>query len=426
MNDSSTLAEATKKIREKDQISNTRRSISLHANRTGVFVVGILSLAYLVITALIGDSFPKDIESRLDYWQLLGPTLIIILNALALPSSGRHPFFFFFFSVTSMVVLALALGDRAAAVTPLYWLSIFLLSLRTQGILLYLSASLGAATDILVSVNLQISGQEPLINAVTFVDNAIQPIINVTVSYAFVITIGKIVQTHQKRRRIDTVKIEQLQFQRESDIKRAVAEERARMARELHDVSAHHLTAVIIQGKAAVEVFDTNPREVPPLLSGVVDEGERALRSLRQLVEVLRIDPTASQSPQPSIQSLRTLIDGCERAGLKIQSRTSEGLYKIDSAIQMSCYRIVQESLSNVLRHSPGSNVKIVIENILSVLYICIENETTNMQRSTDGQGLGLVGIRERTELLGGSFKAGMSIEGNWTVQAKIPLREEH
>lgn len=82
--------------------------------------------------------------------------------------------------------------------------------------------------------------------------------------------------------------------------------------------------------------------------------------------------------------------------------------------------------MSNVLRHSPGSNVKIVIENILSVLYICIENETTNMQRSTDGQGLGLVGIRERTELLGGSFKAGMSIEGNWTVQAKIPLREEH
>ncbi|NMM90521.1 hypothetical protein B2J88_40370 [Rhodococcus sp. SRB_17] len=383
----------------------------------------MLSFVYLVVVALAGDAFPKNAEAQPDYRQFLGPALVIGINAAALAKARRHPIFFFAVSVTVMVVLAMVLNDRAVAATPLYWISILILAILGEGRAFFIAAIFGISVDILVTTYLRVDELGLPMSFDNFVKMAIPPSMNILMSYLVFLGLGKVVQNQRRHKFVDGVRIRQLKRERDTAVEKAVANERTRMARELHDVSAHHLTAVIIQGKAAVEIFETAPGEVNDLLFGVVDQGERALRSLRQLVEVLRIGPTGSQSPQPNIQSLVSLVDGCRRSGLTVTVDIGSDLSDIDSAIQVSCYRIVQESLSNVLRHAYGSRVGVSIRRDSGSLKIIVENDAgVSLEQDMNGQGLGLVGLRERAEYLGGSFDAGPSEDGQWKVQAKIPL----
>ncbi|MCJ0906699.1 sensor histidine kinase [Rhodococcus sp. ARC_M6] len=394
-----------------------------YVGRAGVLLVGVLSLVYLVAAMLSGDSLPKNSESQIDYGQLLGPMLVIAINTIALAKARYNPIFFFSVSVFAMIVLALVLGDRAAAATPLYWISILMLAIGTEGRSFYLPVLVGISADLLVSIHLRMSDLNLPLSLDTFGELVVPVIVNVVMSYGLFTALGKVVQNQRRHKLVDGVRIRQLKQERDMAVQKAVADERNRMARELHDVSAHHLTAVIIQGKAAAEIFETAPGEVQDLLFGVVDQGERALRSLRQLVEVLRIGPTESQSPQPSIQSVMSLVDGCQRSGLTVTADIGGDLVDIDSAIQVSCYRIVQESLSNVLRHAYGSRVVVLIRQDSGSLKIIVENDVgVSLEGDMNGQGLGLVGLRERTEYLGGSFEAGPSGAGRWKVQAEIPL----
>lgn len=391
--------------------------------RIGVLLAGVLSVIYLVVAMLAGDTFPKDSEGQLDYGQLLGPVLVIAINTIALAHSRRHPIIFYAVSIVSMIVLALVLGDRAAGVTPLYWIAILTLSIRTEGRPFFVGIFLGISADVLVSINLRTIDFNLLLSLGTLGDSVIPPLVNALMSYGLFITFGKVVRSHRRHRLVDGVKIRHLKQERDMAVQKALADERTRMARELHDVSAHHLTAVIIQGKAASEIFNTNPGEVQDLLFGVVDQGERALRSLRQLVEVLRIGPTALQDAQPSIQSVVGLVGGCQRSGLAVTVDIDIGLADIDNAIQVSCYRIVQESLSNALRHAHGSRVSVSIRRDAENLHVFVENEMgESLEYAINGQGLGLVGIRERVDYLGGFFSAGYSREGTWQVKAVIPI----
>lgn len=394
-----------------------------YVGRAAVLLAGAVSLLQLIAVALIGGTFPKNIDDRPEYSQLLGPVLLIAINTIALARARRYPIPFFAVSVVSMVLLALLFGDRAAAVTPLYWISILLLSIRTQGRTFIIAAALGLTADIAVSIHSRVVDSNLPLSFDTFGDSAVPPIMNVLMGYGLVIALGKVVQNQRRHKLVDGVRIRRLKQERDTAVEKAVADERTRMARELHDVSAHHLTAVIIQGKAAAEVFETAPEEVQSLLCGVVDEGERALRSLRQLVEVLRLGHTELESPQPTIDSVLSLVDGCHRSGITVTTDIGSDLAGVDSAIQVSCYRIVQESLSNALRHAHGCCVTVLIKRDSGALKILVENGVgESLDRSISGQGLGLIGLRERTESLGGSFTAGLSEKGSWKVQAKIPL----
>jgi signal transduction histidine kinase len=392
-------------------------------SRIGVLLAGVLSLVYLVAALLSTDTFPKNFEAQLDYKQLLGPVLVIAINTIALANSRRHPIIFYTVSVVSMIVLAFVLGDRASAATPLYWIAIFVLSIFTEGRSFFLTIFFGLSADIIVSTYLRSNYLDSVSSFATFASLAIEPAVNVVMSYGLIITLGKVVRNQRRHKLVDGARIQRLKQERDTAVEVAVADERTRMARELHDVSAHHLTAVIIQGKAASEIFESTPGEVPDLLFGVIDQGERALRSLRQLVGVLRIGPTESQDPQPSIRAVMSLVEGCRHSGLTVTAEIDGDLSGIDSAIQVSCYRIVQESLSNALRHAHGSRVSVSIKRDEGDLVIQVENSAgESLERTLSGQGLGLVGLRERTESLGGSFAAGHSGEGSWRVQARIPL----
>jgi signal transduction histidine kinase len=144
---------------------------------------------------------------------------------------------------------------------------------------------------------------------------------------------------------------------------------------------------------------------------------------MRQLVEVLRIGPAKSQEPQPSIQSVIGLVEGCQSSGITVTAEIGDDLADIDNAIQVSCYRIVQESLSNALRHAHGSRVLVSIGRDSTNLNVFIENDMgESLENAINGQGLGLVGLRERTDYLGGFFYAGYSRDGLWQVQARIPI----
>ncbi|TSD49813.1 hypothetical protein FFI94_029100 [Rhodococcus sp. KBS0724] len=394
--------------------------------RIGVLLAGVLSMTYLVVALLSANTFPKNSEAQLDYKQLLGPVLVIVINTIALANSRRHPIIFYTISVISMMVLAFVLDDRAAAVTPLYWISIFVLAIFTEGRSFVLAASLGLSADIIVSTYLRSDDLDSASSVAAIAGLSINPAVNVVISYGLIVALGKVIQNQRRHKLADGARIQRLKEERDTAVEVAVADERTRMARELHDVSAHHLTAVIIQGKAASEIFESAPGEVPNLLVGVIDQGERALRSLRQLVGVLRIGTTESQEPQPSIRAVLSLVEGCRSSGLIVTAEIDGDLSGIDSGIQVSCYRIVQESLSNALRHAHGSRVSVSIKRNEGDLTILVENSAgESLERTLSGQGLGLIGLRERAESLGGSFDAGYSGDGSWKVRVGIPLERQ-
>ncbi len=388
-------------------------------------VVTAASFGYVFFTAAMNPDF---VAARLYSPSGLAVVLLVLCaNGFATSMFTRSPVSAFMIAVAAMIILAVVFHDRAAAVTPLYWYSLLLLSMTVSGFALWASLLAGAAVDTLVGAWIKLprsDGLDDIADATLGSTTTLlaQVAVNVAVSYTVVVCIGKLIAQHQRRNRDHSVQIAILQQERDREVEQAVVSERNRMARELHDVSAHHLTAVIVQAKAAREVLASHPDEIGSLLDGVIDQGDQALKSMRQLVDVLRIKQSSTPLPQPLIRDLEELAARCREAGLSVHLRVAGAADRLDNAVQLSCYRIVQECLSNVMRHASGSGAYVTIQESKDVLYIEVLNRLTGATGRDPGRaGLGLIGMRERAELLGGSLTVGTTDGGWWRVSAELP-----
>ena len=215
---------------------------------------------------------------------------------------------------------------------------------------------------------------------------------------------------------------------RESALARAAAQERERIARELHDVVAHHVSVIAVQAGAArllAEEGDAN-RSSAKDWAAVEETARQALGELRQLLGVLRHDGYApSLSPQPGLGQLDRLLDEVRGAGLPVSAGLEGAPVALPSALDLSAYRIIQEALTNVMKHEGCVPTTVVVRYGPAV----VEVEVTNVgqpgaQRaaSAEGQGHGLIGMRERVGVLGGRLKAGPRPEGGFVVRAQLPL----
>ncbi|WP_458683326.1 sensor histidine kinase [Prescottella equi] len=383
------------------------------------------SMGYVFFTAAMNPDF---VATRPYSPSALAITLLILcVNGFAASMFSRSPVYAFVIAVGAMAILAVLFHDRAAAVTPLYWYSLLLLSMTVSGFALWSSLLASAAIDTLVGAWSKIprsDGLNDIVNSTVGSTTTLvaQVAVNVAVSYTVVVCIGRLIAQHQRRSHAHSVQIAKFQRERDRDVEQAVASERTRMARELHDVSAHHLTAVIVQAKAARAVLASHPDEIGALLDGVIDQGDQALKSMRQLVDVLRIEQTSTPSPQPLIHDLEGLAARCREAGLSVHLRVAGPVDRLDDAVQLSCYRIVQECLSNVMRHAPGACAYVTIQETPDVLSIEVLNRLTGTTCHEPGRaGLGLVGMRERAELFGGSLTVETTDSGWWKVSAELP-----
>lgn len=220
--------------------------------------------------------------------------------------------------------------------------------------------------------------------------------------------------------------VAELERDREARARLAVADERARIARELHDVIAHAVTVVHVQARAARGALHTDVLAADDALAAVEHTAAQALAEMRLLLGALRDDNEhPERSPQPSITDLDALVDRYRRAGLPVRMEQTAGVGPLPAAVGAAVYRIVQESLTNALKHASPSEVTVSLEHDDTHVQVEVVNDgaagSVPRQADRDG-GLGLAGMRERARLLGGHLSATAEPAGSFRVRATLPV----
>ncbi|WP_156760421.1 sensor histidine kinase [Microbacterium karelineae] len=216
---------------------------------------------------------------------------------------------------------------------------------------------------------------------------------------------------------------EDLARERDQRARLAVSEERTRIAREMHDIVSHSLTVMITLSEGAAAQAEVGSDRAPDAMRRVADTGRESLAEMRRLLGVLRSPDTPAEfAPQPGADSLSALIAQFRDAGMPVTWR-SEGEPLASGGVALTTYRIVQESLTNVLRHAPGSPaVAVSVRNRDGRVTITVDSDLTRDPLPSDGDGRGLVGMRERAALHGGEVVAGPRPDGRWRVRATLLL----
>lgn len=209
---------------------------------------------------------------------------------------------------------------------------------------------------------------------------------------------------------------------------RAAAEERGRIARELHDIVAHSVSLMTIQAGAGRRVVREDPEEGRATLVRIEESGRQALAELRRLLTLLR-DPDEvehDRSPQPGLAQLPALLDSFRQAGLRLSGPPDGSVGPLPADLDLCAYRIVQEALTNCLKHAPGSRVQLSLDRHGEELQISVVDQGPPAAvRLLEGGGQGLTGMRRRVELFSGELITGPLPGGGWRVQARLPVPNE-
>ena len=193
--------------------------------------------------------------------------------------------------------------------------------------------------------------------------------------------------------------------------RRAVGEEQARIARELHDVIAHSVSVIVVQAAAADDVFDARPDQARTALRSIEAAGREALGELRQLLGAV--------STPPGLSRLSDLTEPLRDAGLEVA--VLGGARDLPAGVDQSAYRIVQEALTNTLRHAHATRASVTIREVGGALELDVSDDGTGFDAGS-GAGRGLAGMRERAAMLGGTLDAGPLPDGGFQVRARLPL----
>ena len=209
--------------------------------------------------------------------------------------------------------------------------------------------------------------------------------------------------------------------------KRTVLEERTTIARELHDVVAHHMSVVAIQAEAAPYRVENPPPELEQAFLTIRENAVAALTELRRILGVVRAeDYEAPDAPQPTLGDLDSLVRNVTEAGLVVEKTVTGAVRELPQGVELSAYRIVQEALSNVLRHAPGAAAKVEVSYVLGGLGLRVANgPARGLVKPSPGAGHGITGMRERVTMLGGEMTAEVTADGGYEVAAFIPVSRE-
>lgn len=228
-----------------------------------------------------------------------------------------------------------------------------------------------------------------------------------------------------RRRAEDQVELrrraEELEEQRHQLAEQAVANERLRIAQELHDVVGHHVSVMGVQAGAARRTLGHDSERVAGLLVGIEDSGRQAVAEMGRLVGLLRQPGDQELEPQPRLDRLDELVEQMRSAGLEIRLHRLGAVRPLDETADLSAYRIVQEALTNALKHASALQAEVVVGYLADNLELRIRNPA--IDGGEPGSGRGLVGMRERAAFAGGSLEVGRKHDGWFEVRANIPYR---
>ncbi|MEU1398848.1 histidine kinase [Micromonospora zamorensis] len=237
--------------------------------------------------------------------------------------------------------------------------------------------------------------------------------------------VGDLIRRNRLSRHALAAQTEQSEREQE---RRAVLEERTRIAREMHDVVAHHMSLIAVQAETAPYRLTDVPAPAAAEFVAIAASARDALTDMRRLLGVLRSESSGPQTaPQPDLADLDAMVDAARRAGLPVTldaGPVHEG--QVPAPVGLAAYRIVQEGLANAARHAVGAAVRVTVRAGRSGLEVRVENSPADARPTADGgPGHGLTGMRERATSLGGTFTAGPLPDGGYAVAAELPYDAE-
>lgn len=338
------------------------------------------------------------------------PWPLIVLSALPLAVRRRFPLAAFAVLMTAV----LAIGDDAS------WINV-------------LTCVIAAYSAVMHSRHRTVATAAMVFAAVLagFAFRETEPILPGWSSPAVVLLIAGVtaglVRYWRRRLSADRERLAQFQRDQEQAMHRAVEEERARIAAELHDVVTHNVSVMVIQAGAARKVMDVAPQRSKEALLAVEAGGRAAMAELRHVMGLLAA-PDADQpdalEPQPGLAQLDALIVRVRGAGTPVGVAVSLPPDPLPPGIDLTAYRVVQEALTNTIKHAPGAEASVVIGYAEEVLQIeVIDTGAVRDAPQPEGNGRGLIGLRERLAVYGGELTAGPTLAGGYRVKALLPWR---
>jgi signal transduction histidine kinase len=211
--------------------------------------------------------------------------------------------------------------------------------------------------------------------------------------------------------------------EREVAAREAVVDERARIARELHDVVAHHVSTMVVQAGAERRMVPPDQHETREVLGSIERTGRGALTEMRRMVAMLRQDPAEDLAPQPRLSDLPELVRQMQDAGLEVRLDVTGEQRPLADGIELSAYRIVQEALTNAYKHAAGARACVEVGYGPESLSLAVTDDGRGARTDVPDSGHGLVGMRERVALYGGTFEVGAATTGGFAVRVLLPVR---
>lgn len=215
---------------------------------------------------------------------------------------------------------------------------------------------------------------------------------------------------------------EQTRRERERAAKRRADEERLRIARELHDVLAHSISVINVQAGVGLALLDSDPEQARTALTTIKAASKEALGEVRQVLDTLRAPGDAPRAPAPGLDRLPELVEQAARAGLTVDVTTDGTRSALPPGADLAAFRIVQEALTNVVRHSGSRRARVRLHYAEGQLTLTVDDDGPASRTEAGGSGNGLAGMRERAAALGGTIEAGPRSDGGFRVVAALPL----
>jgi signal transduction histidine kinase len=377
-------------------------------------------------------------EIAREYWfelsiGALTVTAVIELILARAPSSSR------WFAIPALTVLMLPLFTRRwfpFGAPAAYWIlaaalsfvdgllipsieSLFLVGLASAALLGNLRDARQAWTGLVI-----------VLGAITAVvynipSHTTAELILIPVEFGITWAVGFALRARSEQAEAAETRAERAEREREAAARLAVAEERARIARELHDVVAHAVSVMVLQVGAVRHKLPDAMADDRDALKGVERAGRTALTEMRRLLAAMRLDGDEAQlGPQPGLDRLDSLLEEVGRAGLPVQLHVDGDPIPLPRGIELSAYRIVQEGLTNALKHAHASDADVTVRYRADEVEIEIRDNGLGSATS-DGLGHGLVGVRERVKIYGGEMSAGTATGGGFVLSTRLPIRAE-
>ncbi|QZN86843.1 sensor histidine kinase [Cellulomonas sp. C5510] len=385
-------------------------------------LLGVASVGYFLLTIAVGTSFfthgPGPSVTAGSVW---GSVAVLAAQSVPMLWRTRRPVLSFWLVFACFLAATAISIDRNLTVSPTLLFAVFSVTARTRTRTWATTAGVAAGIDTTVQLVLGV-----MFGGVLTPVAVLAVLTRVVPTYLAPCLAGLLYGSQRRRAELAAAQTEALREAAEAQTAAAVASERNRMARELHDVAAHHLSGILLQTRAAIRVRESDPRTTGVLLESIQSEGELTMLNLREVIGVLREDSPVAGVPAPTLASLPTLLAAVRDLHPELALAVTGDLHDLSPATSLACFRIIQESLTNARKHAPGGAVTVVIQRNPREVVVEVRNAAATDPAPPGApesrRGYGLVGMRERAAMLGGVLETGPAPDGGWRTLAVIPL----